>query len=293
MERRSIYYNVHDPESARYDLGLITMGYEECEPAHFFGPAIRDHYLIHFVTAGSGIFRNPHGTFRIGRGDLFLIRPSEWTYYRADDSDPWIYCWAGFAGSGALRLLADAGFDERRPVVHTGFPDRMAALFSQMSGIAAAHGGCDPGCLASLYMIFHLLQAEHAPDHREKIPHPSGSRDSFQKAVQYIELRYPYRIGIAWLSRHIGIDRTALFRAFIREAGVSPKEYLIRFRIGKACELLRRTPLPVSEIAESVGMPDLSHFSDLFKSRTGVSPREYRRLTPGDPPVRPRAEPSE
>ena len=40
-------------------LGLnpIQFGYENCEKSKFFGPAVRTHWLIHFVVSGFGIFK--------------------------------------------------------------------------------------------------------------------------------------------------------------------------------------------------------------------------------------------
>lgn len=38
--------------------GLIyNNGYEECEPGHSFGPAVRKSYMIHYITSGKGIFK--------------------------------------------------------------------------------------------------------------------------------------------------------------------------------------------------------------------------------------------
>lgn len=38
------------------DLLVYQCGREECTPAHSFGPAIRDHFLIHYIIEGSGTF---------------------------------------------------------------------------------------------------------------------------------------------------------------------------------------------------------------------------------------------
>jgi AraC-like DNA-binding protein len=258
------------------DLCVVTAGCEECRPSHFFGPAIRDHYLLHVVCAGRGIFRNQAGNHRITAGSLFLIRPSELTYYQADAMEPWTYYWIGFDGLRARELLSDAGFAKDRPVLQPVAVDRIREIVRSMADDASTPKHFDLGCLGALYLLLHLLSAENASKEEGKL----GSREYFREAVRWMEQNYPYRIGIDALSKRIGLDRTALFRAFVRESGMSPQEYLIRFRIGKAGELLRKTTLSVAEIAESVGIPNGSHFSDLFKSRTGLSPRDYRRSSP-------------
>ena len=91
------------------ELSLHDCGWESCEPCHAFGPAVRDHFLVHYVMEGRGTFRCGGVEAHLGKGEGFLIRPSEVTYYEADREDPWTYCWVGFDGTRAASLLALAG----------------------------------------------------------------------------------------------------------------------------------------------------------------------------------------
>ena len=70
--------------------------------------------------------------------------------------------------------------------------------------------------------------------------------------------------------------RARLFELFKRQTGLSPNDYLLRFRIRKAQELLVQTDLPVREIARRIGMPDSGYFSIMFKRQTGHTPTTYR-----------------
>ena len=42
------------PSENFIDLGLYQYGWEQCDPAHSFGPAARTHYLFHYVISGTG-----------------------------------------------------------------------------------------------------------------------------------------------------------------------------------------------------------------------------------------------
>ena len=80
------------------DLGLYQFGREDCEPAHSYGPAIRNHYLFHYILSGKGTFMWQDGKRRENRavlkaGQGFLISPGQITTYVADDRIPWEYCW--------------------------------------------------------------------------------------------------------------------------------------------------------------------------------------------------------
>ena len=67
---------------------------------------------------------------------------------------------------------------------------------------------------------------------------------------------------------------SALFR---RECGVTFREYLIRVRIEKSCQLLRGSKMTVQEIASCVGYSDPAFFYKTFRREMSVSPDEYRR----------------
>ena len=101
-------YILFYPESDRFpDLALRHCGYEECVPGHSYGPAVRSVYLIHIIIRGQGTFLANQQTFHLGAGDGFLIVPEMQTYYRADEKDPWTYCWVAFMGNRAEDVLRE------------------------------------------------------------------------------------------------------------------------------------------------------------------------------------------
>ena len=79
------------------------------------------------------------------------------------------------------------------------------------------------------------------------------------------------------LSAEAGIHRTTLLRIFQRKLGISPREYLARFRIEQALRLLRETLLPIGEIAAQSGFHPGNHFCRAIRRRCGRTPAEFRR----------------
>ena len=49
---------------------------QRCGPGHSWGPAMRDYYLIHYITSGSGIYDNGKKVYHLSSGDGFLVTPS-------------------------------------------------------------------------------------------------------------------------------------------------------------------------------------------------------------------------
>lgn len=64
---------------------------------------------------------------------------------------------------------------------------------------------------------------------------------------------------------------------FKKEIGVTFVQYVTEYRMEKACQLLKYTPLKTYEISEAVGYADSHYFSTTFKKQLQTSPSEYRK----------------
>ena len=82
--------------------------------------------------------------------------------------------------------------------------------------------------------------------------------------------------GTAEMAEIMQISRSTFFRKMKALTGVSPNEYVVIYKLNKSIEMLRRGEQNISEIAYSLGFSSPSHFSNTFKARFGVSPRNYQ-----------------
>lgn len=74
-----------------------------------------------------------------------------------------------------------------------------------------------------------------------------------------------------------GLSPAQFRRLFHQWVGVSPQLYLTDRRLDAARELLVTTELPVTQVAERVGLESVSYFTRLFTRTVGVSPGRYRQ----------------
>ena len=77
------------------------------------------------------------------------------------------------------------------------------------------------------------------------------------------------------LAAQLSVSHSSLYRKFMQRYQVSPKRFLLEYRIDRACMLLSTTAHSVQEISNSVGFDDPFYFSRAFKEMKGVSPRHY------------------
>ena len=100
------------------------------------------------------------------------------------------------------------------------------------------------------------------------------------EAMAYIGEHYHEpNIGVAAIAQHLGISEGHLSHTFKKETDYTLLNYLTRYRIHRAMELLRDCRLKVYEGAEQVGYRDIAYFSATFKKLVGMSPSEYQDVS--------------
>jgi CheY-like chemotaxis protein len=97
-----------------------------------------------------------------------------------------------------------------------------------------------------------------------------------RKVMAYIHTHYSESITREEIAAHIGISADYLTDCFRQELGITPMIYIRRYRIRQACELLRNTDQPITQIALAVGFSDGAHFTRTFQREISMTPRAYR-----------------
>lgn len=95
-------------------------------------------------------------------------------------------------------------------------------------------------------------------------------------ALQYIHENYTKNINMTIISNVVSFNYSYFSQAFREYTGENFVNYLKKYRIGKAKELLETTEDKVLEIAKNVGFENIKNFNRVFKESEGVSPVEYR-----------------
>lgn len=258
------------------DMNLLQVGWEKCKPLHQFGPAIRNHFLFHYVISGKGRLHTNDTYYSIHAGQGFLLCPGQSSTYYADEQDPWTYVWIEFDGLRARESITLAGLSENQPVYTPDRKENGSHIENLLMHIVD-HPEYSPILLIGHALIFldELIQTS-----KTKIANTGTKklRDFYIKeAIAYIDANYQYDISIQDISDACGLNRSYFGRLFKETMSLSPQQFLIQYRMTKAAQLLKGSRIPVAEVSIAVGYENQLHFSRAFKSVFDISPSEYRR----------------
>ena len=145
------------------ELSIFNCGLERCAPGQTWGPGIRDHYLIHLVVSGKGVFEVGGRTYEVAPGDLFFARPSQLIRYTADEAQPWEYSWVGFNGACAHKLAAQLPFTDAAPVHHTQDLEGMRAALSSIYSSRGLQPQDEAAMVGYLYLFIAALMPSLCP----------------------------------------------------------------------------------------------------------------------------------
>lgn len=104
-------------------------------------------------------------------------------------------------------------------------------------------------------------------------PHTSALA---KQAIALIHQQYNRPLSRRELAEELGVSEDYFSRTFSQEMGISPWDYLNRYRVAQAKQLLRTTNSSVRQVAQRVGFNDPAYFSRVFSRLTGQSPSDYR-----------------
>jgi YesN/AraC family two-component response regulator len=101
-----------------------------------------------------------------------------------------------------------------------------------------------------------------------------------KRTVAYLQQHYAAPLTRAQVAGAVGVSENYLSQIFRKELGLSPWEYLTRYRIQQAEQLLLGSDESITQIAVRTGFGDPGYFGRVFRKATGQSPSAFRAARP-------------
>lgn len=230
-------------------------------------------YLLLYTLAGEGGLDYHENTYHLKPGDCFYINCMEKHKYYTAKGKHWEFLWIHFDGPVALGYYEQFLQNEFK-IVHTQDTSTIVDLFQKILTINQEKN-LHTEILSShaLVSILTELVTLSMTNHTNCTFLP----DSMKRVITDIDRNFKSELTLDHLANKHGMSKFHLARKFKEHVGMTVNEYIICSRISCAKELLKYTRLPISEIANVVGIHDPSHFINLFKAREVMTPSAYRK----------------
>ena len=228
--------------------------------------------LVH-VAGGKGRFRSePTGTLPMPRNAVLFVHPNIRHAYCPDAKTGWNDQWVEVDAASVLPLLRQAGVTPQQPLKIFDAAPHLSHLFQEMFDLSRLGDfGVEQELAACAYRILaHVLALwQSRTAHAQHFA-------SVERMRQFLLSDLTHTPSVAAAADQAGLSASRQRVLFKQATGLSPKQFQLEARIGRASRLLEESKLPVSEIAAQTGFESVYHFSRQFKRMRGVSPSQYR-----------------
>lgn len=272
-EFMEMWYHTPDEFDKTGGLWPLRVGRNVAKPNYQSGPRSIAFHSIHFVREGCVELQFGNQRIVLNKGDLFCLFPDVTYVFRIVPATETLQLmWLAFDGVRAGPMLAMAGLTEQQPYLRGAIDKDLDITLQQMLRTMSVRG---TKYVIALYGLMYKMFAQLIPESE-----PGSARVEaggwVRQSMMFMNAHYAEQITVGDVAKHIGIDRSHFSRTFSQTVGVSPMSYLQKLRMDRGCELLRGTSLSVTEIALTIGYPDLYSFTRAFRNRFGMSPKAFR-----------------
>jgi AraC family L-rhamnose operon regulatory protein RhaS len=265
---------------------VVMLGWDKFPKAQrsLAGHSHRGAYEICYIVHGSVDWWAGDEVHEVGPGDLYITRPNEWHGGLDAMMHPNELYWlqvhvppSGLSASEADSLVRD--FDQMKLRRFPGCP----SIKDAFARLLTVHQKPDRYAATLARSALHQLLVTVVQDHAE---HARALRDQSQAQTPAI------RRALRWMANHLaedysiedaaaaaGLSISHFHERFVHEVGFTPADHRARARVSQSKQLLRAGNLSITEVALSVGFSTSQYFATVFKNLTGITPREYRRLS--------------
>lgn len=275
-------------------LPLLYADYSRVESWWNYQDVMSPFYRLYLITKGMGkVYINGKG-YELRPGQLFLIPKFTFHSYQCDDfMEHYYICFldetVGGRGIGRplhmnfqvaaapmdyslMERFLELNPDKPLPALDPKHYDNDRNIYEKKNKALVSDFSVAMESNGILLQLFSRFLTEECLC----MPEVNSSYEKLDAAILYIDRNLDKAIPVAALAGLMCVTTDHFSKIFKRIIGMRPNEYIQMKRVERAQTLLLTSRLSIAEIAERVGIGNLSQFSRLFTKRVRCSPREYR-----------------
>ncbi|GAA4281293.1 AraC family transcriptional regulator [Gaetbulibacter aestuarii] len=234
---------------------------------------VLNEYQLVLIMDGQGIYEGAStGAKNLNSGDAIILFPGEWHRYKPLKKMGWTEIWIGFYGEMADIVMQNSFFQKENPIVNNCSNILIRNLYSSIFQLAMdepfGYQKTSSGLCLQLIAEIHNLQ--------NKKNSIVGDDSNISKVKYLMNKNIDRSINLKNFCLNNGISYSKFRADFKYQTGLAPLQYFILLKIEKAKYLFKTTDLKAKQIAYQLGFSSEHYFCRLFKSKTGMTTKEFK-----------------
>ncbi len=262
------------PQS-KYLFSLCAIGWHRCNDRyHITRPNGCENHLVMITTRGRGVMRLQGKEYSLTAGTIAFIPRGLPNSYFTPANGLWEFYWIHPCGDAAacfLDMAASIGSYLANFEPEYEYQQRMETLIQLCT---QQERGAEWLISQQLSELLHhmVIQLNRKPE-----------QESLSvRAIRYMKKHFREPITLDSIAQSLFVSTEHLIRAFKKETGCTPHQYLTKHRLLNAAQLLEYSDRRVEEIAEKSGFSSSGSLISNFRRAYGCTPLQYRETLWGE-----------
>ncbi|MBM7097840.1 helix-turn-helix transcriptional regulator [Bacillus sp. H-16] len=244
------------------------------------------------VEKGTLYMKEEESTFSVKSGEYLMLAPGMYHGGFKGCEEPTTFFWVHFSFPGSFSLSDEKEFDWSHVLLKESTftepaafslhlprygeikkKERLENLLEHLSLLNHSQSPVDKMKQQTLFYESLLLLQEEA------IQIPTSAETVAEEAMHFIKNHFrDSKLTLGKVAKELLYHPDYVTRCLKRVTGLTPVQYISRYRLEVAKDLLITTNMDLGSVCLEVGIQDRSYFSRLFKKIEGVTPGEFRRM---------------
>jgi AraC-like DNA-binding protein len=284
-----LHYLPYSKEDEKWGMVCTTAGSIDTAPNTVYPANKSDHpavfrqvavgrtlpeFQIVYISRGQGVFVAEGKTYTVEPGSMLFLLPGMKHFYKPDLETGWQEHWAGFNGEYFIHLVEEGILSRKQVFFTPGLRDSILNTFNQIIEEVRAQRPLFQlkACSGIISLISEMLASERRQEQ------PNYYKEIVEKAKCLMEANAYGTVDVPNIAEQIGVSTSYLNEIFKTYTAMTPYQYFIHIKIHKAENILEQENISIKEAAFKLGFEDQYYFSRLFRSKTGMSPTEWKKI---------------
>lgn len=223
--------------------------------------------VLEYVLEGEGYVEIDATVHHVEQDMIYFLSTDFEHRYYAHEERPFTKIFLNITGSLCPRVIAEYGLSGK----HFFRDKSLREVFLRIQDVI--HSEEEENVMQAKLQGIFLEIISRLSSGQENIRHSEEAL----RLKEYLDVNATRIVSGAELATIIFRSNDYCLKLFTREFGITPYQYQLDRKIDIAQSMLANSRLSIQEIAETVGYNDAHYFSNLFKHKCGIRPREYRK----------------